>query len=318
LNICVNLNQRHELDTIAVVHDDTRGIIDPAAMADVVDFERFGPGPRLDGLVEWFWAVAWDLPAGVVHDQEVLNHPAGHISVGTVDDRGIPLDPAVGRAYPVLTGVSHRRLQSRGWTVAARSTVGGMGTLLDRPVKELSDLPLDLPIAIPGLPDGTIDDVIGAADGAGSPNRQGRGRAREPGLHGAVEVLRSALETVVDQRRGEQIDEARFVASIAALAERDRSILRVEQLAEQAGVGVRTLQRQFDAHVGVSPSFVIRRWRIIEAAEAALDAADQGSSWPGWASVASQLGYSDQAHLARDFRHHLGTTPSAYVERNRR
>jgi AraC-like DNA-binding protein len=296
---------RHRgLGTIGLVHDDTRGIIDPAAMADVVDFARYPAGPRLEGLIEWFWSVRWRLPAGTVHDQEVLNHPAGHISVGTVDDRGIPLDPAVGRAYPLLTGVSRRRLEGDGWTVAARSTVGAMGALLDRPVKGLSDVPLELPSAIPGLAPSIVDEVSNAV---------GQGQR----VDDAVKILRSGLETVADHRGSDRVDEARFVASVAVKAEHDRSIVRVEQLAEHAGVGVRTLQRLFDANVGVSPSFVIRRWRIIEAAEAALDAVDHGSAWPGWATVAAQLGYSDQAHLSRDFRHHLGTTPSAYVERNR-
>jgi transcriptional regulator GlxA family with amidase domain len=76
---------------------------------------------------------------------------------------------------------------------------------------------------------------------------------------------------------------------------------------------VRTLQRLFDLHVGVGPSFVIRRWRIIEAAEAARTAIDRNEPWPGWADVAAQLGYADQAHLTRDFGRHLGTSPSAYL-----
>jgi AraC-like DNA-binding protein len=76
---------------------------------------------------------------------------------------------------------------------------------------------------------------------------------------------------------------------------------------------VRTLQRLFDTHVGVSPSFVIRRWRIIEAAEAARAALDGGHGWQGWAAVAAELGYADQAHLTRDFRRHQGTSPSAYL-----
>jgi transcriptional regulator GlxA family with amidase domain len=92
-------------------------------------------------------------------------------------------------------------------------------------------------------------------------------------------------------------------------------VCRVEQLATAAGVSARTLQRLFDLHVGVSPSFVIRRWRIIEAAEAARTANRRGDQWRGWAVVAAELGYADQAHLTRDFRRHLGTSPSAYLAR---
>ena len=107
----------------------------------------------------------------------------------------------------------------------------------------------------------------------------------------------------------------RSVAAIAAMAERDRSVMRLSQLADAAGCSVRTLQRLFDVHVGINPSFVIRRWRIIEAAEAARSALDRNEDWRGWAWVAGDLGYADQAHLTRDFRRHLGTTPSAYLAR---
>ena len=130
-----------------------------------------------------------------------------------------------------------------------------------------------------------------------------------------IGLLRAALEELATHRDPSMVAEARHVAEVAATAERDRSVCRVEQLAAAAGTSVRTLQRLFDQHVGVSPSFVIRRWRIIEAAEAARTALDGGADWRGWASVAAELGYSDQSHLTRDFRRHLGTSPSAYLAR---
>jgi AraC-like DNA-binding protein len=52
---------------------------------------------------------------------------------------------------------------------------------------------------------------------------------------------------------------------------------------------------------------VIRRWRIVEAA----DRAATGDA-VAWAELAVDLGYADQAHLVRDFRAHLGRTPAGY------
>ena len=277
--------------------DDTRGIVDPAAMMRHVDFGRYPAGAGLDATIEWFWSVAWDLPDGVVHDQPVLNHPAGHLSVGTLDDRGVPLDPPTGRVYGVLTGVSHRRLTAAGWTVAARTTVGGLGVLLGGPARAALDAELPLDRAVPGL-DGSrlVEDV-----------------AAEATNDARVAVLRDALAGALADRDPALLAEAREVAAVAESAERDRSVCRVAQLARSAGVSVRTLQRLFDAHVGVGPAFVIRRWRIIEAAEAARDATGRGEPWRGWAAVAAELGYADQAHLTRDFRRHLGTSPSTYL-----
>jgi AraC-like DNA-binding protein len=278
---------------------DTRGIVDPAAMFRLVRFERYPPGETLAGVVAWFWSVAWDLPAGQTHDQQVLNHPSGHLSIGTLDDTGVPLDPAQGRVYGVRTGVSHRLLTGRGWTVAARTTVGGLGVLLGAPAQLASDAQLGFDVVIPG-PTGErlVREVAELEDDAERADR-----------------LRAALEAVLEGRSDAQIAEARRVAGIADLAERDRTVCRTEQLAAAAGLSVRSLQRLFASHVGASPAFVIRRWRLIEAAEAASQAVAAGEEdgWRGWATVAADLGYADQAHLTRDFRHHLGTSPSAYL-----
>lgn len=277
---------------------DTRGIIDPVEMMRWVDFDRRPAGDVLDGVIGWFWSVTWDLPADRHHDQEVLNHPAGNVSIGTVDDAGVPLDPAPGRVYGVMTGLSHRHLVDAGWNVAARTAVGGLGVLLDAPATSATDRQLDLG-AVPGLDAERLLVAVRAADAVAD----------------RIDLLRDALVDVVDRRDPALRAEAREVVAVTDLAEHDRSVCRVEQLASAAGWSVRTLQRLFDQHVGVSPSFVIRRWRIIEAAEAARAALDADTEWPGWAQVAAELGYADQAHLARDFRRHLGTTPSAHLAR---
>ena len=280
--------------------EDTRGILDPAAMIRLVDFARFPAGDALEGLVEWFWAVAWSLPPGAVHEQEVLNHPAGNLSVGTLDDRGVPLDPPEGRVYGVLGGVSRRRLTGDGWTVAARTSVGGLGVFLDRPARTAADAQLSFAEGLPGLDGPRVLAEVTAVDD--NPQR--------------VDRLRLALEDLVSRRDPALVAESRQVVAVAGMIEHDRSLCRVEQLARAAGVSVRSLQRLFDVHVGASPSFVIRRWRIIEAAEAARRATEEGRQWRGWATVAAELGYADQAHLTRDFTRHLGVSPSTYVARN--
>ena len=282
--------------------DDTRGIVDPVAMMRHVDFARMPAGDELEGLVEWFWSVAWTLPDGLIHDQEVLNHPAGNISIGTIGSAGERLEPAEGRVYGVTTEPSHRRLQATGWTIAARTTVGGLGVLLDTPARTATDAEIPLAVALPGL------DGVGVVAAVRS----------EADAEARIAVLQAALGDLVSRRDPAAVAEARDVATIAAVAEHDRRVCRVEQLATIAGTSVRTLQRLFDVHVGVSPSFVIRRWRIIEAAEAARAAIDAEREWPGWATVAGELGYADQAHLTRDFRRHLGTSPSAYLARSTR
>ncbi len=273
---------------------DTRGIVDPGAMARHAVLQRHPPGELLTGIVDWFWSVGWALPDGVTHEQQVLNHPSGHLSLGTTDDAGATSERPAARVYGLITRLSRRHLVGQGWTVAAKTTTGGLGALLNRPAREITDRALSFAEAL-GV-DG--DELLARVSAAPTPSRR-------------VELLRGALEGVVAHQVPQRLDQAREVARVAAIAETDRSVTRVEQLATSAGVSVRTLQRLFGEYVGASPAWVIRRWRIIEAAESAT----RDPATVTWAELADTLGYSDQAHLVRDFRRHLGTTPAAYLHR---
>ena len=86
------------------------------------------------------------------------------------------------------------------------------------------------------------------------------------------------------------------------------AIARVSELAARAGVTARKLQRVFHSYVGVSPGWVIRRFRVQEAAErvARREVVD-------WSALASELGYFDQAHFIHDFKAQVGRTPGEYA-----
>ncbi|WP_331250604.1 AraC family transcriptional regulator [Kytococcus sedentarius] len=84
----------------------------------------------------------------------------------------------------------------------------------------------------------------------------------------------------------------------------------VADVALDLHVSVRTLQREFRRLVGLSPLVVLRRYRLQEAA-ARLE---EGGA-PDLASLAADLGFSDHAHLTREFTAAVGLTPSAYRDR---
>ena len=101
-------------------------------------------------------------------------------------------------------------------------------------------------------------------------------------------------------------DDGQVIDSPMARA-RVMSGLSQTRFAALLGVSVRTLQRMAHRYVGLSPAAMIRRRRLQEAAERIRS--DPGADL---ATVAAELGYADQAHLANDFRAVLGFTPSAY------
>jgi AraC-like DNA-binding protein len=88
------------------------------------------------------------------------------------------------------------------------------------------------------------------------------------------------------------------------LAEGD---LRIAALAQQFGIGLRTLQTRFLATVGMTPK-EYGRVRRLQALLHTLDAEDAGI-----ADAAARHGYSDQAHATHDLLRWTGSTPAKLV-----
>ena len=272
------------------VERDSRGILDPWLLRQRVQLTRYPAGPALDGLVDRFWAVRWDLPPGTVHRQQVLTHPGANASIGhasAAPGQGEP-GPVEARLYGVARGLSTRVLAGRGWTVAALTRPGGLGAFITGSAAELTDRVVPLGQAL-----GTDEAVLL------------RQVTAEPDEAARVALLAAALEQAVDPERREP---ALSVAEVARLAESDRTIRRLGDLCERSGLGQRTLQRMFLQYAGVSPTWVIRRYRLLEAAETVREGRPVS-----WAEIAAALGYADQAHLTRDFRAAIGQTPAAYA-----
>ena len=276
------------------IQDDSRGILDPWLLAQRVAFARYPPTPALEGIVDVFWAVRWDLPPGSQHRQEVLQHPALNLSVGTPDARTGRRHPEA-KLYGVFLGLVDRELAGRGWTIGVKSTVGGFGAFVDASGMRERVVEVDV---VDGLDGAALVRETSAADGATAPEREAA----------QVAIVAAALERALDRADPGLVAQAREVATVARIAETDREVRRLDDLATRAGITPRALQRLFARHAGVSPTWVLRRYRLFEAAEAV-----RAGERVVWADVASALGYADQAHLVREFRDAFGRTPEAYA-----
>jgi AraC-like DNA-binding protein len=87
----------------------------------------------------------------------------------------------------------------------------------------------------------------------------------------------------------------------------NRTILKVDDIVDRHGIGKRNLQKLSREYVGVTPKWVIQRYRLHEAAER-LDTAAIDLS-----TLAFELGYADQAHFVRDFKAAVGHPPASYL-----
>ncbi|HKG52367.1 MAG TPA: AraC family transcriptional regulator [Actinomycetales bacterium] len=271
------------------VERDSRGILDPWLLRRRVHLTRYPAGPALSGLVDRFWAVRWDLPGEVVYRQEVLTHPGANLSVAVPDARSGAAPRSVeARLAGVARDLTTREMAGSGWAVAAMTTPGGLGAFLSGSAADLTDRVMPLGDAVDVDESVLLQRVEEARDEA----------AR-------VAVLATALEAAV---RPSREAEARQVADVAEVAERDRSVRRLSDLSSRSGIAPRTLQRLFARNAGVSPTWVLRRYRLLEVAEAV-----RRGQVVSWAETAADLGYADQAHLNREFRVATGRTPAAYA-----
>ena len=262
--------------------EDARGMLDPARLLREVRFERFAPSPALAPLVSWFWVVEWDRRESGPCEQYTLPHPVVNVV----------LEPGLAGVYGVSRRRFARRIEGRGRAVAAKFRPGGFRDLLGAPLSGITER--TLPAA------GVLGDAVTAL------HREIGDDATAMPTADAVAALDALLLATAVDRAGTPRQHP--VTGIAELAAEDVAITRVEHLAERSGRSPRVLQRMFADAVGVGPKWVIRRHRLLEAAERArLDEA------PDWARVACELGFSDQAHLVRSFTELVGVPPARYA-----
>lgn len=257
-------------------------LIKPLVASGPIQLRRYLPSPALAGFVRHFWFVSWDLPVGQTYIQPVLPLPAVN---AVIEQDGAWVYGVWSRRYDKV-------LSGRGHAFGTLFTPTGFFPFWRRSVHELTDRRVEFGDALrardePKQPDDARCQTLGSAFDSGLTDAQGVAALERYWL-GCLrgESAPAELQT--------------WVTSI----EQDPELIRVEQLAERHGVGVRTLQRAMRRVIGLGPKQLIRRYRLLEAASRLTTGAacDQ-------VALALALGYADQSHFARDFRAVVGTSP---------
>ena len=95
--------------------------------------------------------------------------------------------------------------------------------------------------------------------------------------------------------------------NLTANAVRVSGRITIDRLASSAGISARQLERRFLGEVGIGPKLFCRILRFQQVFRAvAEDSA-------GWAALAIDCGYYDQAHLIRDFQEFAHQTPAVLL-----
>jgi len=252
-----------------------RGWVDPYAGLDAFAFARHPPSEALAPFVDHYWLVTWTGLAEP-YEQRIVSHPTVNLTI-TDDFR---------RVAGVIKGGFSYTMRGSGRVLGVRFSPGGFRTFLGGPVHQLTGRFADIADLFGPAGATMVDRVLAAPDD-----------------RAAIAHVESFLLSL-GPRRDPLAEE---VAALVAAAENDVAITRVTHLAALSGRSVRVLQRLFREYVGIGPKWVIRRFRLHEAAERIYHGEDI-------ATLAAELGYADQAHLTHDFTATVGMPPAAYAK----
>jgi len=118
------------------------------------------------------------------------------------------------------------------------------------------------------------------------------------------EMLASMERALLAHLAGPLAPDPAMVAAAGALS----GGMPVAKVAADLGLLERTLRRRFTAQTGLAP----KRFARVQRLQRVVHALD-GCSRADWATVAAAHGYSDQPHLADEFRDLAGVTPGEYL-----
>ena len=265
--------------SVAKAGDTPRGVLHARLGEGAFEHARLAPAPQLAAFVEHYWCVRWDLRGQPAQLQETLPHPNVHLVI----ERG------EARVWGVHDGRFRRLLEGRETVFGVKFAAGGFRPFLGRAVGTLANRSLP------------ARELFGAGI-----------NARIPAIPACADL--AAMVALVEPLLQAKLPPSDpLVAQARTLVEQaanERELMRAEQLAERAGMGLRALQRLFRDYVGASPKWVIQRYRLHEAV-----ARLQAGRELAWAELALALGYYDQAHFIRDFRRLVGCAPADYARR---
>lgn len=260
--------------------DQPRGVLSPSSEAEGIAHQRFAPSAELAPFVAHCWTVCWDLRDGRSFLAETLPHPCVHL----LFERGRA------QVDGLSTRIFRRRLRGHARVFGVKFRPAAFHPFLRAPLSRLRNHAQSL------------SSVFGAES-----HHLKRAILAEPDVRRCVQLAEAFLKERLPEMPAQTAALRDLVERLAA----DQSITSVEQAAALAGLDVRSLQRRFNSGVGVSPKWVISRYRLHEAAEQL-----SRPHPPDLASLALQLGYFDQPHFIRSFKAITGRSPGHQLARH--
>ncbi|TGL92394.1 AraC family transcriptional regulator [Leptospira barantonii] len=256
--------------------DKPRGVLKNTNTQINSEHARYLPSERLQSLIEHHWTVRWDLRRKEPYLAQTLPHPSIHI----VFEKG------QSRIQGIIEGKFSHLLEDEGFVWGIKFKPGAFYPFFQKPIRTLTNRSIPIESVFSVNVSKLEHSILTAKD-----NDQ------------RIEIT----ESILFERLPEIDANILWIQEVVQLILDQKEILRAEDVAQKVGVNLRTLQRLFSRYVGVTPKWVIQRYRLHEAAERL----ENGENVDG-SGLALDLGYFDQAHFIKDFKSMIGISPEKY------
>ena len=254
-----------------------RGVLDAAHAEQNVTLRRYFPSPLLAPFIEHFWIIHWDLRERPDYTAEVLPHPS--VNLAFTCERGW------------ITGVTTTKytyhLEGKGDVLGIQFRPGAFRAFLGRGVDTLTDRTMPATELFPAADDSFRECLL---------------------AHTTDAAIVADGEALLGTNLPAPDPNVELINEIIALVRDDRALASVAAIAKRFGIAERTLQHLFKTHVGVGLKWIIRRYRLMEAAALA-----ESGTVQNWTAIALELGYADQSHFTNDFTKILGRPPTGHA-----
>jgi AraC-like DNA-binding protein len=254
-----------------------RGILNLKAGEKKFQLSRHPPAEDLSFFVERYWIVSWDLRGQEPYVQETLPYPCVHLV----------FEKDQSRVFGVETGKFARLLENKGRVFGIKFKPGAFYPFVKSPVSQFTNDSISFWDAF-GVESKALEEAILSREDEG-------------------EMIELA-EKFLRERLPEQDKNVGIINEIVDYIIAHREITKVDDVVSRLNINKRTLQRLFRQYVGVSPKWVIKRYRLHEVAERLAE-----GKVVDWSGIVLELGYSDQAHFIKDFKAIVGRTPAEYA-----
>jgi AraC-like DNA-binding protein len=240
---------------------------------------RYAPSEALLPFVKHYWIINWDLEGQAPYFQDVVPNPCVNL---VIEDHRSGI-------YGVASQMYTTRIEGKGRVFGVKFQPGGFYPFLNSPLAGITDQAL------------SIEAVLGT-----------EAIAYEQQLRSVTDSadIIALTEAFFLRRLPQQDVSITLINQIITRILEDHELTKVEQICEAFDINKRKLQRLFSQYVGISPKWVIKLYRLQNAAEVM----DKSSHYDSL-KLSAELGYYDQSHFIKDFKSIIGKTPDEYAKR---